>query len=463
MNKRRVIAISVIVLVLCAGCWKFLDIYNGAKTHFPENTYVNGVDCSGLSLNEAEEKLTEEWDSRDFHIRYKGRDLAVIDLDCGYDIAAGLRELMDPNPFVTVFNALRDKKHEYELSMEPAGLTAGMKKQIASLEFLDADYDTKTRNAYVELEDRRFRIIKEVYGNNIDKGRFIAGMDKNIAAGRFSLEYRAKDYYDLPEVKADDPELAERREWCRENLSQIVTYRFYDGDRTLIPKEINRILRFGKDGEKSINKENLKEFVTGLAMKHNTAYSNRRFRTRSGRTVTLYGGNYGWMLDQKKEVKRLSKVLLGGKDAKLDPFWQQEPYYAEATRSDDIGSSYVEVSISRQRVWLVKNGQTVLSSPVVTGKLAGGHGTPGGTYRIAYMQRDTKLRGFEDDGTPYSNPVSYWMPFNGDIGLHDASWRHRFGGSIYKKGGSHGCINMPVGAARSLYSMIETGFPVVVY
>ena len=43
------------------------------------------------------------------------------------------------------------------------------------------------------------------------------------------------------------------------------------------------------------------------------------------------------------------------------------------------------------------------------------------------------------------------MPFNGGIGFHDASWRSKFGGTIYQYSGSHGCINLPVDKAKLLY------------
>ena len=40
-------------------------------------------------------------------------------------------------------------------------------------------------------------------------------------------------------------------------------------------------------------------------------------------------------------------------------------------------------------------------------------------------------------------------------GLHDASWRSSFGGSIYKTNGSHGCVNMPYSVAKAIYENIE--------
>ena len=55
------------------------------------------------------------------------------------------------------------------------------------------------------------------------------------------------------------------------------------------------------------------------------------------------------------------------------------------------------------------------------------------------------------------------MPFNGNIGLHDAIWRDSFGSDIYKKSGSHGCINMPYLKAKELYGEIAKGTPVICY
>lgn len=55
------------------------------------------------------------------------------------------------------------------------------------------------------------------------------------------------------------------------------------------------------------------------------------------------------------------------------------------------------------------------------------------------------------------------MPFNGGIGLHDATWRNSFGGSIYKNNGSHGCINLPYNVASKIYNSIKVGDPIVCY
>ena len=58
----------------------------------------------------------------------------------------------------------------------------------------------------------------------------------------------------------------------------------------------------------------------------------------------------------------------------------------------------------------------------------------------------------------------YFMLFNyAGQGFHDATWRSAFGGNIYVRNGSHGCVNLPYSAAEDLYSKIDVGTPVVVH
>ena len=47
-------------------------------------------------------------------------------------------------------------------------------------------------------------------------------------------------------------------------------------------------------------------------------------------------------------------------------------------------------------------------------------------------------------------------------GMHDASWRSQFGGSIYKYNGSHGCVNMPRSKVSKLYKMVPNGTRVII-
>ena len=100
----------------------------------------------------------------------------------------------------------------------------------------------------------------------------------------------------------------------------------------------------------------------------------------------------------------------------------------------------------------------MIESDFVSGNVARDFDTPTGAYGITYTQKDATLR-----GENYETPVSYWMPFAGNVGMHDAYWRSSFGGSIYKTAGSHGCINLPPSAAKVIFENVSKNYPVLVY
>ena len=80
---------------------------------------------------------------------------------------------------------------------------------------------------------------------------------------------------------------------------------------------------------------------------------------------------------------------------------------------------------------------------------------------VCFVQKKTKNAILKGPG--YRSFVNYWMPVYGGIGIHDASWRDEFGGQIYMKSGSHGCINTPLERMADLFEMVEKGTPVVIY
>jgi lipoprotein-anchoring transpeptidase ErfK/SrfK len=114
---------------------------------------------------------------------------------------------------------------------------------------------------------------------------------------------------------------------------------------------------------------------------------------------------------------------------------------------------------------MIQDGQIVWDAPCVTGNLSKSYDTPAGLYSLTYKQKDRVLRGkLQADGTyEYESPVSFWMPFNGGIGFHDANWRSKFGGTIYQTAGSHGCVNLPPEKAALLYDLVYAGMPVICY
>lgn len=127
--------------------------------------------------------------------------------------------------------------------------------------------------------------------------------------------------------------------------------------------------------------------------------------------------------------------------------------FVESKNVSIIENTYIEIDISDQILYFYQDNQFVLSSPIVTGM----NETPtyNGYFYIYSKETDVILK---SENYNYQQPVSFWMPFNGGIGLHDATWRDRFGEDIYKYSGSHGCVNLPYEIALFLYQNTWTNY-----
>ena len=141
-----------------------------------------------------------------------------------------------------------------------------------------------------------------------------------------------------------------------------------------------------------------------------------------------------------------------------------EAVYSEAKEEETgeyvtYGGNYCEVDLTNQMVYVYKNGELVVIKSVCYRMY---FKRSWNTYRsVFYLLKKIRTEYLRGDG--YKSWVNFFIPFNGGIGFHDASWRSTFGGNIYMYSGSHGCINMPYSAAKKLYENVTLDEKVIVY
>ena len=212
----------------------------------------------------------------------------------------------------------------------------------------------------------------------------------------------------------------------------------------------------------SVDAAKVAAYVQGLRNKYDTPAGTQTWQSADG-TAKSIKTNYGWHIDQAKETEALIANIQSLQSVTREPVYASR---AVQTEMPQWGKTFVEIDISSQHVYFYQDGNCVWDSKCVTGTATDpDRATPTGVFALKYKQRDRVLRGRinPQTGKPsYESPVAYWMPFNGNIGLHDANWRSSFGGNIYLKSGSHGCINLPPKNAKTLYELITPGTVVVV-
>lgn len=210
--------------------------------------------------------------------------------------------------------------------------------------------------------------------------------------------------------------------------------------------------------EVSIDETKVKEWMNEFCSTYDSIGKIRSITTPTGKTASVSGGTYGWSVDEPEEIRKLIENIKSGERVEREPVYEKT---VASHSQQDWGDTYVEVDLSTQHMWYIVNGSVQLETDIVTGLASDpNRATPSGVYSILEMKRDKVLTGETNPSTGepiYRTKVSYWMRVTWTgIGFHDAIWQSAFGGNRYQtSAGSHGCINMPLDQAASLYDMLE--------
>ncbi|MPM58266.1 hypothetical protein SDC9_105097 [bioreactor metagenome] len=326
--------------------------------------------------------------------------------------------------------------------------------EINNLNCLKKDI-IEPQNVDFKYSSGSYELIEEVQGNKILKDKLYEAIKLSILKGDLKLDIDEKRCYNNPKYTLNSDKTPETLRLLNKYVSANINYKFGSESEIVDGDKINKWLIIDENLDVLIDKTGVMGYIKELSRKYDTVGMKRSFKTSTGKVIEVEGGLYGWKIDLAAETKALLKNIDLGETLEKEPIYVQKALFRGA---DEIGDTYVEVNITRQYLWFYKNGKLITQGPVVTGNPNRGNSTVTGTYMLNYKQKGAILR-----GENYASKVTYWMPFFGNMGIHDASWRHSFGGEIYKRNGTHGCINAPLYLAKTIFDNIEEGIPIISY
>jgi lipoprotein-anchoring transpeptidase ErfK/SrfK len=323
-----------------------------------------------------------------------------------------------------------------------------LKACISKLSCLDSSKILKSQNANFIYEDNGYVISREVYGNEINKAILYEHVVKAIQDGDTELNLESINCYEVPKFVTSSSEVAYAKETLNKYVSAKITYTFAGLTQYLDGSVIKNWIGVDGNFQVTINESKVRSYVDNLANIYNESL---------GTSIKVSGGydgnNHSWIIDSSEETKALIENIKNGQTITKNPIYAQT---AAASYFSNVGDTYVEIDMAKQHLWYYKDGYLVVEGDVVTGNVSSGCSTPTGVYHLRSKEKDSVLR-----GPGYECPVSFWMPFVNQIGLHDASWRSEFGGEIYKTDGSHGCVNAPYYVAKTVYDNINSGDTII--
>lgn len=458
MKKRHIFAIvipvaAVVVLggVYFAGRAKY-------QTHFLPGTYINGYSAADETASQMKKTLAE--DARDYTLTLKergdktetlGADAVGLSVKDTGDVDALLKK-QNANAWFLALSQKKNLKADTEYAVDDEKLTTA----VQNLEAFKPENVTAPTDISIELKDNKFSIKDGDKGTTLKADETVSAVKEAVLTQKKSLDLDKAGLYESIENPAQREALQKQVDTYNSWLAATQTYSMKGKTYTADAATIAGWMKKNEDGTYDLDTTKVHDFVDKMAYDTDTFGLARDFKTHSGRTIHLSGGgDYGWAMNEDKTEEALIAAIKSGKaNANAQAVYR---YSAEDRGANDIGGRYVEVNISQQKMWCYNNGQPVVETDVVTGNEARGMATPSGSvWAIDAKKSPDHFKSTNVD-------VTYWMPFNGGCGIHDASWRSTFGGSIYKTNGSHGCVNTPLAAVQQIYSIMKIGDPVVVY
>ncbi len=341
-----------------------------------------------------------------------------------------------------------------------------LKEICAKLACMDNSNAVEPKDAYPEFNGSNYVVHNEVPGNKVDTEKAQAAITEAVTHAEPELDLSSEGCYFAPAVVSTTKELQDRVKLLDKYVPFALTYTFTDGSNEILDGEtIFDWLTIKDDGSYEVDDDQISTWVEEFAGRHTTVGHERSFTSVDGNTYTVSGGTYGWKVDQSEEISSIKNMLETKQSETREPHWASKAAVSNATGSQpDWGNTYIELNLTAQHVYFIKDGQKTFEADVVTGLPTAERETPAGVYSVLEKQRNKTLTGnMTAAGVPeYETPVSYWirMTWTG-VGFHDATWQSSFGGTAYKTRGSHGCINMSLSDVSQLYDLVETGTPIV--
>lgn len=455
-NRRHPINIILKFMSILMIGYMAVSLYY--KDIFLPNTVIGGIEVSGKTTTEVWETVREGIECYQLVIEERDGRKEVIEgrtigLQPVYD--ESLNRIMEKqNSFLWAATWLRGETYEQHCMVEYD--KEKLKALISNLECLNPEQITEPADARLTWEETKgLVIVPEVKGNKPVYERLVEEIAIAVNSLKPKISLDELGVYKEPEITMEDPGLSKQKEQWEKYASVNITYQFGSQSEIVNGAVVTGWLTENETGDVLIDRVKVDEYVKGLAKKYNTAYCMKELKTSYGPTVKITQGHYGWMIDRAAEAEQLMNMIEEGKSGKREPIYLQT---ANSHDGPDYGDTYVELNLTAQHLFYYKNGKLLIESDFVSGNEEKGWSTPAGAYELTYKQKNATLK-----GSNYRTPVTYWMPFNGNIGMHDGYWRSSFGGTIYKKNGSHGCVNLPPAVAKTIFENLEKGTPVLCY
>ncbi len=463
--KKGLLAAGIITgaAVLGTGGYFAYQHHQYSQGLFLANSTLNGMDVSHMSVDRAYETLYKDCQNKKLELKAGNQSLLELNVADFCELTVDKDAIQKGMEEITFSDFLQGNSRSYEADcraeVDEEKAAVYLKENLLKLP------QEKPKNARIEKDRDDFVLVEEVEGTKINRRKLLSRIEESIdeIARNQVTSIDVTEFYKQPSVRAED--LEEDFQKLKDYMNWGITYS--GSSVSITGNDLFDYIEYKNKSHKIVmDKSFLKDKVYELAKTLDNVGAARKFRVtsyqkstgraHSGKEISVSGGTYGQRVNTEEECHALEELLENCKSQKnRTPVWAFE---TKGNGKDDIGDTYIEISIDRQHLWYYVDGKLKMQTDIVTG-MKGRSDTPTGVYYIT-----ERINGKYLTGDTYRTWVNKWMRLtNMGVGLHDATWKSSFGGSIYTYNGSHGCINLPYSFACDLFDAVYVGLPVVIY
>ncbi len=431
------------------------------KTRLLPGTVLNGTALGGMTVEEAREALQESADN--YTLTLTGRNavsaqVSGSDISLQYEDQGELEQLIQEQKESSWITRV-GRREEINQNLQYSHDDTVLNSQLSSVSFLQPDNMQMPENAYVGDNGSTYEVMAEKQGTWLETEAVKAAILAGISEGIHLLDLDAAGVYTAPSITSEDQSLINQTAYLNGLLELSIVYDFVDRQYVVDRDVIRSWIVPDESNNCTLSQVLAARWIYNMAYETDTFGNSHVFTTHNGEQIQLAsGGDYGWAMDQEETIAALLQALNEGYSGNLEPSYV---YTALDRSSNDIGGTYVEICLTEQMLYLYEDYQLKMSTSVITGNHSTGYDTPSGSVWAIDGKK------YQMQFSVYANVlVDYWMPFNGECGMHDAYWRSSeeyADPTYYLTAGSHGCVNTPYDAMEMVFETVEIGYPVIVY
>ena len=376
--KKKKIVLSVLLAVLAVliiGTYVVVALY--FQRHFYSETTVNGIDCSYMTADQVKELLREQVQSYQLTLKERNDQQEVLTADqlqLSYQDNGEVEQLLkDQESWFWAKEIFQNRSHELEVSMNLSDEALG--ETVDGLTAMQAENVTAPQDAAITSDENGYSVSPEIEGNQLNREAVIAAIKEAVASDASELDLDAAGCYVRPSVLQDDETLNNRVNQLNQLTSASLTMDFGSGrSETVGRTQLMQWVTQDESGNDVIDSAQVTAYVQSLADKYDTV-GKHTFTTTGGRSVELSKGDYGWTMDVETTASELLEAINAGQQGSFEVTYTDT---AKSRDSNDIGDSYIELSIDQQTLWCYVDGELIVESPVVTGCVNNRTETPKG-------------------------------------------------------------------------------------